>query len=205
MSIKTIISKLPNCITIARVFGSIFMILYYEFGKCYIYEILWLIFTICSISDFFDGYLSRKFNAHSNFGKCFDPISDKLLLITGLLILAHARMLHTLVAFVLMGREIIISGLREFLSLERITLPVSRLAKWKTVFQMFAIAICFFLKADAVIAMYNTYLGDYILLHPLTFMILHAEIVCNIVLSLAVYTTLHTGALYIYSSSKYLK
>jgi CDP-diacylglycerol--glycerol-3-phosphate 3-phosphatidyltransferase len=104
----TFSKKVPNLITLSRMVGAAFMVLYYYFGESYKFEILWIIFSLAGISDFLDGYLSRKWNVTSNLGKCLDPISDKLLLITSLLILVHARVIDLIIAFILMGREIII-------------------------------------------------------------------------------------------------
>jgi cardiolipin synthase len=201
----TFTSKIPNILTIGRMVGTVFMVYYYYFATFYKFEILWFVFFLASISDYLDGYISRKFNAVSNFGKCLDPISDKLLLITALIILIDAKLINLLVAFILIGREIIISGLREFLSLQNIELPVSRLAKWKTSFQLFGVGMCFFSNAYYLTSGYLKHFGDFIILAPLTYIIENTEIATNIILVIAVYTTLHTAFSYIRSSAKYLQ
>ena len=198
-------AKVPNILTIGRMLGTLLMVLYYCFFESYKFEILWTIFFISAISDFFDGYLSRKFNATSNFGKCLDPISDKLLLITAIFLLIDAKQINLFVAFALMGREIVISGLREFLALQKVELPVSRLAKWKTMFQLVGVGMCFFVKADAIIFFVLNACNGILVLMPITLLFENLEVFKNLILALAVYTTLHTGVSYLYSSSKYLK
>lgn len=198
-----IIKKIPNFLTITRMIGTIFMVFYYLYGS-HTFDVLWILFTLFSISDFFDGYISRKFNATSNFGKCLDPISDKLLLLTALFIVVDAKILHIMFAFLLMSREIIISGLREFLALEKIELPVSRLAKWKTALQLIALGMCFFLKADATIMYYNTYFADILIFYPLTLLIQNLEVAMYFTLACAIYTSFHTAIIYIYKSRQYL-
>jgi CDP-diacylglycerol--glycerol-3-phosphate 3-phosphatidyltransferase len=158
-------------------------------------------FVHSSISDFFDGYLSRKWNAVSKFGTCMDPISDKLLLIISVVILIDAKAINIIVAFILIAREIIISGLREFLALSKINLPVSRIAKWKTAFQLIAIAGCFLIKSEVII----NGLSPFFTLPPFNLFFLHLEFITQIALLLAVYTTLHTGVLYIWKSRHHLK
>lgn len=200
---NSIVRKIPNFLTVARMIGTIFMVFYYLYGS-YKFDVLWVLFTVLSISDFFDGYISRKFNATSNFGKCLDPISDKLLLLTTLFIVVDAGILHIVFAFLLMAREITISGLREFLALERIELPVSRLAKWKTAIQLVAVGTCFFVKADCILASYQMYLSDFIILYPLTFLIDNIYAFMYVMLYLAIYTSFHTACVYIYKSRKFL-
>lgn len=185
--------------------STAFMIIYYYFEGKYKFEVLWIIFSLAGLSDFLDGYLSRKWNVTSNLGKCLDPISDKLLLITSILILIHARYINLIAAFILMSREIIISGLREFLALEKISLHVSKLAKWKTAFQIIGIGACFFKGSKALISLYMEYCSNIFLLYPLTLSIKNIDIFVNATLFLAVYATLHTGVSYICKSSKYLK
>lgn len=205
MSTKTILLQIPNILTVGRVLLTIIMVLYYYFGRHYIYEVLWSIFAIASISDFFDGYLSRKFKAVSNFGKCLDPISDKLLLITSIILLVNSNSINILIAFTLMGREIIISGLREFLASQNVSMPVSNLAKYKTAFQLLGVGMCFFIKGDLFVNFYLTHLAQYIVLYPLTFIFYNLYETTLVVLLIATYTTLHTGLLYIIHSIKYLK
>ena len=193
--------NIPNAITIARLISTFLMVAYYYLKAPFYHEILFTIFTISSISDFFDGYLSRKWNVVSNLGKCLDPISDKLLTITCLVLLIDAKGVNLIFAFIIIMREIIISGLREFLSLSKIELPVSRVAKWKTAFQLVGIGTCLFAQSKH----FPIWTELYIKFPPFNFLVKNVEILAQVTMMLAVITTLYTGILYIANSIKYLK
>ena len=100
------------------------------------------VYTYACITDFFDGYLARAWHQQSAFGRFLDPIADKLLVSSVLLILVGIDRFHGLTvlpAAVILCREILVSGLREFLAELRVAVPVSYLAKWKTTVQMLAL------------------------------------------------------------------
>jgi cardiolipin synthase len=101
-----------------------------------------IFYTVACVTDFFDGYLARARQQQSNFGQILDPIADKLLVGSVLFMLVGIDRLsgiHILPAAVILCREIIVSGLREHLAQLRVSMPVTRLAKWKTGIQMTAI------------------------------------------------------------------
>jgi len=100
------------------------------------------LFGIAAITDFFDGYVARAYGQQSSFGKFLDPVADKLLVSSALLMatgFGQISGLTILPAVVILSREILVSSLREFLARVQIGVPVSTLAKWKTMIQMFAI------------------------------------------------------------------
>jgi len=100
------------------------------------------LYTIACVTDWLDGYIARKNNIISAFGRFLDPIADKLLVAILLLIFAEIHRISgwwILPAAVIMFREILIAGLREFLGPQNIVIHVSKLAKWKTSSQMFAL------------------------------------------------------------------
>lgn len=99
------------------------------------------LFVTASITDWLDGYAARILEAQSNIGRFLDPIADKLLVSTSLLLLVHYDHADLLPAIAIVCREILVSGLREFLAEIRVSVPVSRLAKWKTGVQMTAISV----------------------------------------------------------------
>lgn len=102
-----------------------------------------IIFIIASITDFLDGYLARIWQQTSAIGRMLDPIADKLLVASCLLLLAAEGTIAgwTLwAAIIILCREILVSGLREYLAELKVSVPVTRLAKWKTAVQMVAIA-----------------------------------------------------------------
>jgi len=108
------------------------------------------IFTIAGISDFFDGYLARRLNQQSTLGRMLDPIADKLMVGTALLILVADQSIagiHVVAAIIILCRELLVSGLREFLMESRVARPDTGLAKLKTVIQM--VAIGFLLSVPA--------------------------------------------------------
>ena len=103
------------------------------------------IFAIASITDFFDGYLARIWNQTSNIGRMLDPIADKLLVSTSLLLMAvdtekTIAGWSIWAAIIILCREILVSGLREYLAELKVSVPVTRIAKWKTTVQMLALA-----------------------------------------------------------------
>ncbi|MCL4117386.1 UNVERIFIED_CONTAM: hypothetical protein GTU68_058697 [Idotea baltica] len=104
------------------------------------------LFIAAAITDFFDGYLARKWNQESNFGRMMDPIADKAMVVIALMVLVALYSLNPwilLPATLIVFREVFVSGLREFLGADAEKLQVTKLAKWKTTAQMVAIAVLF--------------------------------------------------------------
>jgi cardiolipin synthase (CMP-forming) len=105
----------------------------------------WLAFTLfagASITDYFDGYLARAWQQQSSLGRMLDPIADKLLVAVSLLVLTSVGTIagwSLWAAVIILMREIFVSGLREFLAELKVSVPVTRLAKWKTTIQLVAI------------------------------------------------------------------
>ncbi len=100
------------------------------------------LFTLAAITDFFDGYLARAWQLQSSMGRMLDPIADKLLVSAVLLMLVADRTIHgwaIWAAIVILCREILVSGLREFLAELKVPMPVSAVAKWKTTVQLLAL------------------------------------------------------------------
>ena len=100
----------------------------------------WL-FAYACLTDFLDGALARILKAQTNFGRMLDPIADKLLVASVIMILVYDGRAHLLPSIAIVCREILVSGLREFLAKVRVSLPVSSLAKFKTLLQMGAIFV----------------------------------------------------------------
>ncbi len=103
-----------------------------------------VLFCLASITDYFDGYLARLRNEVTNFGTFLDPIADKLLVAAVILILTSKGVIadwETIPALIILLREITVSGLREYLAGIKISIPVSRIAKLKTLFQLFSLAL----------------------------------------------------------------
>jgi cardiolipin synthase (CMP-forming) len=101
-----------------------------------------LLFIVAAITDFFDGYLARKWGQQSALGRMLDPIADKVLVAVILLVLAADRTIfgwHIWAAIIILSREVLVSGLREFLAELRVSVPVTKVAKWKTTVQLVAV------------------------------------------------------------------
>ncbi len=100
------------------------------------------LFVVAAVTDFFDGYLARAWQQQSALGRMLDPIADKLLVASLLLVLVDARTIQgvtVIAAVIILCREILVSGLREFLAELRVSVPVSWLAKCKTTAQLVAV------------------------------------------------------------------
>ncbi|WP_246215632.1 CDP-diacylglycerol--glycerol-3-phosphate 3-phosphatidyltransferase [Microvirga makkahensis] len=100
------------------------------------------VFALAAITDYFDGYIARAFSQQSALGRMLDPIADKLLVAACLLMLVADKTIQSWdiwAALVILCREILVSGLREFLAELKVGVPVSRVAKWKTTFQLLSL------------------------------------------------------------------
>jgi cardiolipin synthase (CMP-forming) len=103
------------------------------------YALAFILYCLMGVTDYFDGYLARAQGTVSRLGVFLDPIADKIMVAAVILMLVFTRDVdgyHTIAALIILLREIIVSGLREFLAGLQISVPVSQLAKWKTTFQM---------------------------------------------------------------------
>ena len=136
--------KIPNYLTIGRIIiVPIFVISFYLPGL-YGDIIPFGLFIIASFTDFLDGLLARMYKEESKLGELLDPIADKIIVAAALILLVMdgtIKNYEVIAAIIILTREILISGLREFLAIGRIKLPVSNLAKLKTFLQMFSISI----------------------------------------------------------------
>lgn len=135
--------NLPNILTFSRIIAIPVLICLLLFVDDPLGS--WLAFTaytVACITDFFDGYLARAWSQQSALGRFLDPIADKLLIASVILLLVgidRVSGLTVLPAAVILCREILVSGLREFLAEVQVSIPVSTLAKWKTTIQMLAL------------------------------------------------------------------
>ncbi|RYE05679.1 MAG: CDP-diacylglycerol--glycerol-3-phosphate 3-phosphatidyltransferase [Rickettsiaceae bacterium] len=134
--------NLPNYLTVIRIcIIPIIVLSFYLENSVLAHQISAVLFVFASITDFFDGYLARKFNIVSSFGKLFDPIADKLLVGCVIIMLVKKGLVGEVPCLLILAREFLVAGLREFLAQIRVSVPVSRLAKTKTFVQMFALTI----------------------------------------------------------------
>ena len=136
------LTDLPNVLTLSRIAAIPLVVLLVAIRTPAADLAACVVFAIAAITDYFDGKLARSRQQQSDLGRMLDPIADKLLVAAALMMLVGLDRLSPLglyPAIVIMLREILVSGLREYLAGIRIRLPVTNLAKWKTGFQMGAL------------------------------------------------------------------
>ncbi|MBA4163911.1 MAG: CDP-diacylglycerol--glycerol-3-phosphate 3-phosphatidyltransferase [Erythrobacter sp.] len=139
---------LPNALTLSRILALPFLVFLlwwpnWELG----YLLAFALYTLMGITDYFDGYLARSSGAVSKLGIFLDPIADKIMVASVLLVLTAQGVLrgpyvgdmHVIAGLIILVREIAVSGLREFLGGLQVSVPVTQLAKWKTTFQLIAL------------------------------------------------------------------
>jgi cardiolipin synthase (CMP-forming) len=135
--------NLPNVLTYGRVAAAPLVVaLLFWPGEFWARWTALAIYCAAAITDFFDGYLARAWSQQSSLGRMLDPIADKLLVAAALLMLVADRTIAGWslgAAIVILCREILVSGLREYLAELRVSVPVSTVAKWKTAAQFVAL------------------------------------------------------------------
>ena len=180
--------KIPNYFTIGRIIiVPVFVITFYLPGF-YGDIIPFALFLIASFTDFLDGLLARMYKEESELGELLDPIADKIIVATALILLVMNGTIQSyevIAAIIILTREILVSGLREFLAKEQVKLPVSNLAKMKTFLQMFAIAILLTGETGNKIVNFQDY---------------NAQTIGIILLWLSAFITLYTGYEYLRKS-----
>lgn len=155
--------SLPNLLTYGRILAipALVAILFWPRDDW----MRWLalgIYTLAAVTDYLDGYIARAWSQQSAIGRMLDPIADKLLVCALLLMLVADGTIHgwTLwAAIVILCREILVSGLREFLAELKVSVPVSRIAKWKTTAQLLALGFLVAGPAGDKVLPYNTQIG----------------------------------------------
>jgi cardiolipin synthase len=135
---------LPNLLTYGRIAAVPALVACFHVEGNLGHWLALAVFVTASVTDFLDGYIARAWQQQSALGRMLDPIADKLLVAVSLLLLVASGTIggwSLLAAIVILSREVLVSGLREFLASLRVSVPVSQLAKWKTVLQMVAIGV----------------------------------------------------------------
>ena len=139
MARETKLLNLPNILTLSRVAAVpivVFLLLFESKQNCF-----WaaFVFTAASITDWLDGYLAPKLGIVTILGKFLDPLADKLIVMAALIMLIPLGRVPAWAVFVILARELIVSGIRSIASSEGIVIAASDLGKYKTIFQMIAI------------------------------------------------------------------
>ncbi len=139
---------LPNLLTLSRILAVPILVFLLWRPSPLDYAMTFVLYCIVGLTDYFDGYLARAQGQISRLGIFLDPIADKIMVAAVIIMLVATRKmsgepnihgLHIIPALIILLREIIVSGLREFLAGLQVSVPVSRLAKWKTAFQLIAL------------------------------------------------------------------
>lgn len=136
--------NLPNQLTVARLFLSFVFVALLSleslaFGK----TAALIVFSIAAITDFLDGYLARKHNLITNFGKLMDPLADKVLMCAGFVLLTEHGLIPAWIVVIILSREFLVTGLRLLASAEGLVLAAEGLGKYKTIFQI--VTVIYFL------------------------------------------------------------
>ena len=177
--------KIPNILTIGRIIIVPFFVISFFLPGFYGEIIPFLLFILASFTDFLDGLLARLYKEESKLGELLDPIADKIIVSTALILLVMNETIQNyevIAAIIILTREILISGLREFLADVQIKIPVSGLAKSKTFIQMFSIAILLTGETGNKIINFEDY---------------NAQTVGIVLLWLSAFLTLYTGYDYV--------
>jgi cardiolipin synthase len=179
------LKKIPNILTIGRIIIVPFFVLAFYLPGFYGDLTAFALFVIASFTDFLDGMLARMMGEESKLGELLDPIADKIIVATALILLVMSgtiRHYEVIAAIIILTREILISGLREFLAIGQIKLPVTNLAKLKTFLQMLAIALLLTGETGNKILNFQDY---------------NAQTIGIILLWLSAFLTLYTGYEYL--------
>ena len=179
------LKKIPNILTIGRIIIVPFFVLAFYLPGFYGDLTAFALFLIASFTDFLDGMLARMLGEESKLGELLDPIADKIIVATALILLVMSGTIkhyEVIAAIIILTREILISGLREFLAKGKIRLPVSNLAKLKTFLQMVAIALLLTGETGNKILNFQDY---------------NAQTIGMILLWLSAFLTLYTGYEYL--------
>jgi len=159
--------KIPNILTIGRILITPILIVVFYFPGELSDWLACAIFVIAAFTDYLDGFFARLYKQQSKFGELLDPIADKVLVSTALALLIMSQTIkgpHVVAAIIIITREILISGLREFLAKAQIYIPVTNLSKGKTLIQMIAISILLAgSTGDQFLFNYGIQLGTYLL------------------------------------------
>lgn len=135
--------SLPNILTLSRILVIPALVaVFFIWEAPLVNWIAYAMFALAGITDFFDGYLARSYGTTSKLGAFLDPVADKLMVAATIVMLIafhHIDGYHIIAAIIILCREIMVSGLREFLAELKVSVPVTQAAKWKTTIQMVAL------------------------------------------------------------------
>jgi CDP-diacylglycerol--glycerol-3-phosphate 3-phosphatidyltransferase len=193
--------NIPNAITVSRLFLTAGFILFVAFESTWGHFTALILFIIAAISDFVDGWLARKMNLITPLGKLLDPLADKILVCSAFVFLTAEGLCPVWITALIIGREFLVTGLRQIAIEAGQVLAADRLGKWKTAFQLtYLIAGMIRLTLDTMESV-----GSFSPLHTLTTPWGEGAWLLPISLGLAVGLTVISGWNYVWSSRYLLR
>ncbi|HBJ79059.1 MULTISPECIES: CDP-diacylglycerol--glycerol-3-phosphate 3-phosphatidyltransferase [Fusobacterium] len=154
--------NLPNKLTFIRLVLAVPFIYFLQESNAegFVYRMIaFALFVVASLTDFFDGYLARKYNLVTDFGKFMDPLADKILVISALVLFVELRYIPAWMSIIVIAREFLISGIRMLAAAKGEVIPAGKLGKYKTTSQMIVILI--------MIVVGNQWYNYYLMLIPI--------------------------------------
>lgn len=154
--------NLPNKLTFIRLVLAVPFIYFLQESNAegFVYRMIaFALFVVASLTDFFDGYLARKYNLVTDFGKLMDPLADKILIISALVLFVELRYIPAWMSIIVIAREFLISGIRMLAAAKGEVIPAGKLGKYKTTSQMIVILI--------MIVVGNQWYNFYLMLIPI--------------------------------------
>ena len=136
--------NLPNKLTFIRLVLAVPFIYFLQESNAegFVYRMIaFALFVVASLTDFFDGYLARKYNLVTDFGKLMDPLADKILVISALVLFVELRYIPAWMSIIVIAREFLISGIRMLAAAKGEVIPAGKLGKYKTTSQMIVILL----------------------------------------------------------------
>lgn len=141
--------NLPNKLSLLRIFLIPVMVVLFSIGGTLFMRLSSVVFLIASLTDYFDGQIARKQNLVTDFGRFVDPLADKLLVLSALILLCSSGQIPAWVVITILARELAIDGLRMIVVMKGTVIAAGKLGKLKTASQMFYILLLMFLQLSA--------------------------------------------------------
>jgi len=181
---------LPNQLTILRIVLSPVFLIFFLSDSIWMKQVSVIIYLIAALSDWYDGWLARKFNYITSWGKFWDPLADKILTSTAFIAFAGVDLIPLWMVIIIVGRDVIVTLLRVFADMKNYSFTTSYYAKWKTVLQMVFLYYLLILYVAKFTNEINSDYGD------LISVLLNRQFIFYVALLITI-ITFHSGLLYI--------
>ncbi len=189
---------LPNQLTVLRIILTPVFVFFFLSDSSTYREIALIIFLVAALTDWYDGWLARKFNYITNWGKFWDPMADKILTAGAMLSFVYLGVLSLWLCLVILIRDFLVTGFRGLADKRGLSFPTSRYAKWKTFIQM---AFLYYLLLAYVAQKH----GDWaVRFKDFFYWGMNPTIIGGLLWAIAI-ITVHSGALYLYDNRAHLK